>query len=159
MLAKAVVPSFLVLLQAMGLGLMIHVAMHIPTPHVLGFLGMLAIASLTFLSIVMTLIWLLGDAGRLVALIFLVFQLGAAGGTAPIELSNRVFRTASPFLPMTNVVKGLRAVLFDSYSTGWLGFAGGTLLAALFALSVSYLLGRWRWRYVSTETYGPLVEG
>lgn len=41
-------------------------------------------------------------------LLFMLFQIGASGGTYPIELTNPFYRAVHPYLPMTVAMAGLR---------------------------------------------------
>ncbi|AZZ36379.1 hypothetical protein CIK05_06095 [Bdellovibrio sp. qaytius] len=113
--------------------------------------------SLTFFTIVLTLITSLGDVGRVVALIFLIFQLGAAGGAFPVELSGGIFAQAHSYLPITDVVKALRAVLFGTYNGEWYWFLAKLLSIALFVFILAWIFGR-RWRYIHDEDYKPAIN-
>ncbi|MBQ9659012.1 MAG: YhgE/Pip domain-containing protein [Clostridia bacterium] len=66
---------------------------------------------ITFMSIIQFLIRNFGDIGKFLALIILVLQLAAAGGTFPIETIDKAFRGVTPFLPMTYSIKLLREIL------------------------------------------------
>jgi putative membrane protein len=113
--------------------------------------------SITFFAIVLALITILSDVGRVVALIFLIFQLGAAGGAFPVELSGGVFAQAHSYLPITDVMKALRAVLFGTYNGEWYVFIGKLLLIALVALALAWGLGR-RWLLIKDEDYKPAIN-
>ena len=52
-----------------------------------------------------------GDVGKFLALIILVLQLAAAGGTFPIETVTEGFRWMHSFLPMTYTIRLLREAL------------------------------------------------
>jgi len=55
----------------------------------------------------------LGEAGKLVAVLFLTLQLSAGGGIAPIELTSSFFKAVNPWLPFTWVVKTMRTALLE----------------------------------------------
>ena len=63
------------------------------------------------MSIIQFLIRNFGDIGKFLALIVLVLQLAAAGGTFPIETIDKGFQAISPYLPMTYSIKLLREIL------------------------------------------------
>ncbi|MDQ0417978.1 putative membrane protein [Croceifilum oryzae] len=65
----------------------------------------------TFIAINQMLVTYLGNVGRFMAIVILMFQLASSGGTYPIELTPEFFQMIHPFLPMTYTVHGLRAIL------------------------------------------------
>lgn len=65
----------------------------------------------TFTSIIQFLIRNFGDVGKFLALIILVLQLAASGGTFPIETIDKGFQAVTPYLPMTYSIKLLREIL------------------------------------------------
>lgn len=73
--------------------------------------GASILIGITFMSIIQFLIRNFGDIGKFLALIVLVLQLAAAGGTFPIETIDKVFQAISPYLPMTYSIKLLREIL------------------------------------------------
>lgn len=78
-------------------------------------LGLLVIFMLfvagTYTAIIQLLNVVLGTAGRLVALVFLMLQLCSCGGTYPVQMSPAFFQWISPYMPMTYAVKGVRHLL------------------------------------------------
>ena len=73
--------------------------------------GASILIGITFMSIIQFLIRNFGDIGKFLALIVLVLQLAAAGGTFPIETIDKGFQVISPYLPMTYSIKLLREIL------------------------------------------------
>ena len=73
--------------------------------------GASMLIGITFMSIIQFLIRNFGDIGKFLALIILVLQLAAAGGTFPIETIDKGFQAISPYLPMTYSIKLLREIL------------------------------------------------
>ena len=61
--------------------------------------------SITFMSIIQFLIMNFGDIGKFLALVELVLQLAAAGGTFPIQTVDKAFQCLNPILPMTYAIK------------------------------------------------------
>lgn len=78
--------------------------------------GSSILIGITFMSIIQFLIRNFGDIGKFLALIILVLQLAAAGGTFPIETIDKAFQAVSPYLPMTYSIKLLREVLVPTSS-------------------------------------------
>lgn len=70
--------------------------------------------SFTFIAIIQCLIFLLGDAGRLLAIVFLILQLTSCAGTFPIEVVPNFFKILRPFMPFTYAVAGLREAISGS---------------------------------------------
>lgn len=66
--------------------------------------------SFVFVAIIQNLIFLLGDVGRLIAVILLVLQLTASNGTFPGELLPKFFKVIGPFLPFTYSISALREI-------------------------------------------------
>lgn len=66
---------------------------------------------ITFMGIIQFLIRNFGDVGKFLALIILVLQLAASGGTFPIETINKGFQSITPYLPMTYSINLLREIL------------------------------------------------
>lgn len=58
-----------------------------------------------------------GDIGKFVALIILVLQLAASGGTFPIETVTKGFRFLNPILPMTYTVKLIKETIVSIESS------------------------------------------
>ena len=69
---------------------------------------------ITFMSIIQFLIRNLGDIGKFIALIILVLQLAASGGTFPVETISSGFRAISAYLPMTYSINLLREILIPT---------------------------------------------
>ena len=78
--------------------------------------GASILIGITFMSIIQFLIRNFGDIGKFLALIILVLQLAAAGGTFPIETIDKGFQAVSPYLPMTYSIKLLREILVPTAS-------------------------------------------
>ena len=116
----------------------------------------LAIASLSFLAIVFAMIKLLGDVGKVVAVLLLILQLSSAGALLPIELTNDFFQRISPFLPFTWVVRAFRATMFGAFEGDWLMPWSVVVAAGALATAVGMFAGRWR--IVDDAAYGPAID-
>lgn len=101
--------------------------------NVWGLFGMIAFTSFTFVAINQALIALLGDPGRYIALILIVLQLSAAGGTYPIQTSPAFFQAIHPLFPLTYAVESFRSLIAGGSISHTQGFwvMGAWLLAAL----------------------------
>lgn len=140
--------AFVLLMSAFLLG--IH-----PT-HMAGLALTMVVASWTFMLIILGLVRTFGDAGKAAALILLILQLSAAGGTMPIELTNDFFRAVSPWLPFTWAVKAVRASAFGAFGSEW-GAALGVLVAfASAAFVVATFVGRWK--FVPPAEHRPAMD-
>ncbi|WP_034386346.1 YhgE/Pip domain-containing protein [Deinococcus sp. YIM 77859] len=113
--------------------------------------------SLTFLGLILALNLLLGAAGRLLALVLLVLQLAASGGSYPVELSSPFFRAIHTFIPVTDVVNALRFAMFGAYEGQYGVFMARMLLVGLVGVGVA-LLSRSRWQFTPDEQFrSPII--
>ncbi|MDW8710227.1 YhgE/Pip domain-containing protein [Streptococcus suis] len=79
--------------------------------HPMATLGLILLASWTFMALVTALVGWDNRFGSFASLIILLLQLGSSAGTYPIELSPRFFQVIQPYLPMTYSVSGLRQTI------------------------------------------------
>ncbi|MDR3596152.1 YhgE/Pip domain-containing protein [Clostridium sp.] len=63
---------------------------------------------LVFIMIIYTLVSVFGNVGKALALIIMVLQVSASGGTFPIQLTPKFFQNISPMLPFTYAIGGMR---------------------------------------------------
>ncbi|WP_138754974.1 YhgE/Pip family protein [Paenibacillus sinopodophylli] len=98
------------------------------------------LTSLTFMMIIQFLVASMGNPGRFIAVILLIFQLTSSAGTFPIELVPGWLQKISPFLPMTYAVAGFRDIVSSGdYSSLVRDVATLAGIAILFAaLSYTY---------------------
>lgn len=141
---KLALPAAVVLLQALLMLGMLVGLLHVPLPHPALFVLTLATASLAFLALVWALVRLLGDLGKVMAVLLLVVQVSAAGALLPIELSDEVFQALHPWLPLTWVVRAFRASLFGAYDGSFWPAWGVVATIAVVAFVAGSLGGRWR---------------
>lgn len=155
-MGKMAIPALIVLGQAAILLATVTLVLKIPVAHPFAFVLTLAVAALTFLAIVFALTRAFGDAGKALAMIFLALQLSSSGGVLPVELSGGVFASLSPWLPLTWVVRAIKASLFDAYAGDW------THPLAIVALggALATLCASWvgRWRYVKASSVRPAID-
>lgn len=158
MLAKGMLPSLIVTGQAIALAGAVRWALHLSTPAVGAYYLILITGAWTFVSIVMALILLLGDAGKLLAVVLLVVQLAAAGGAFPVEVSPDFYQWIHPFMPLTNLIKAFRASQFGAYAGAWWPYELRMLLAGGSAAATALIIGRRRWKFVPDPDYGPALD-
>jgi putative membrane protein len=103
--------SFISIAQALLLDVVILNVLHLQVKNIgLFFLVSIAIA-LSFTSIMRFLLVQLKEVGKFVAIILLILQLTACGGTFPMELVPDFFKVINPFMPMTYSVNSLKEII------------------------------------------------
>jgi len=135
---------------------MLALVLSVPLREPAVFALTLATTSVAFFAIVWALVRLLGDLGKVAAVLLLIVQVSAAGALLPIELSDEAFQAMHPYLPLTWVVRAFRASLFGAYDGEfWPSYlviaavaAGGLLLGA----------GAGRWRPVPVAQWRPPLD-
>ncbi|MBD8498346.1 YhgE/Pip family protein [Paenibacillus arenosi] len=106
------------------------------------FIGFSILSSMTYMFIIQSLVTVLGDPGRFVAIIILILQLVSCGGTFPIELTPTSMQVIGDWLPMTYTVNGFKAVI-SSGDTSMLLSQSGILaiyIVAFGALTLGYFV-------------------
>lgn len=101
----------------------------------------------------MALIRVFGDLGRVLAMLLLVVQVSGAGALLPIELSDGAFQALHPWLPLTWVVRALRAALFGAFEGQWLPPL--EVVAAIGAAAMLLAAAWGRWRCVEAAAWRP----
>jgi putative membrane protein len=141
---KLALPLAVVLLQALVMLVMLAWLLRVPLPQLGLFTLLLGTTSVAFLALVWALVRLLGDIGKVVAVLLLIVQVSAAGALLPIQLSDEAFQAVHPYLPLTWVVQAFRASLFGAFEGAfWPAYAivAGMALAGL---ALGAFAGRWR---------------
>lgn len=141
---KLALPSCMALVQAALVFFIARDLLGITLRHPGAMALILASASLAFVFMVFALTRALGDAGKALTMLFLAIQISASGGFLPIELSGSLYAQISPWLPMTWVVKGLKACMFGAYENNWQIPWMITTLWGLAALVMACTVGPWR---------------
>lgn len=101
--------------------LLLMMAVGLTPQNVGGFLLNGIMFSLAAMYIVMLLSIAFDNPGRFIGMILLVIQLGASGGSFPIEITtgmNGFFQAINPFLPMTWSVYSFRESLTGGFGSG-----------------------------------------
>lgn len=107
------------------------------------------LTSFTFIALIQLLVSVLGDSGRFVGILILIFQLTTSAGTFPIELVPNQLHIFNTFLPMTFTVQSFKAAI----STGDSSFLIynwsilGVFLVACLALTFGYFALLYNKRY------------
>ena len=86
------------------------------------FLFLLAgwISSIVYVNIIYTLTVSFGDIGKAICVILLVVQVAGSGGTFPIEVAPKFFRTVYPLLPFNYSMGAMRETIAGMYgNTYW----------------------------------------
>ena len=144
-LGKLAMPSCMALLQAVLVFFIARDLLGITLRHPGAMALILASASLAFVFMVFALTRALGDAGKALTMLFLAIQISASGGFLPIELSGSLYAQISPLLPMTWVVKGLKACMFGAYEDNWQTPFWITSLWGFAAITFTCMMGRWHY--------------
>ncbi|QAA31580.1 YhgE/Pip domain-containing protein [Clostridium manihotivorum] len=93
------------------------------------------VSSIVFAIITYTLVSILGNIGKAVAIVFMIIQLAGSGGTYPIQVDPMIFRILQPLFPFTYSVGGFReAIAGPLISSVVLDFTVLLIIAAIFIL-------------------------
>lgn len=74
-------------------------------------LGFAIVSGITFTIIIFTLVSVLGNVGKAIAVVIMVFQIAGAGGIYPIETNPRIFGILQPLWPFTYAITGFREAI------------------------------------------------
>lgn len=136
--------------------LVVHLMVGIDMAHLGWAFGIAFLTSLTFFAINQALVAALGAPGRYVALVLIVLQLSAAGGTYPVATAPGFYQSIHSWLPMSYVVQAFRTVIaggsigITDAVIALLGFMLSGLVVTMFAV----LAQRWL-----AAKRGPAEEG
>lgn len=108
-----------------------------------------AASSICFCIINFTLVSVLDNFGKALAIVFMILQLAGSGGTYPIQVDPLIFRILQPIFPFTYSISGFReAIAGPLISTVFFDFTALTIMAILFLL----------FGYFFKEVFYPLVK-
>lgn len=105
------------------------------------------IAGLVFAFIVYTLVSTFGNLGKGFAVMLLIIQVSAGGGSFPLQMLPDAIQAVSPYLPITHVANAMREAMFGVYDGVFWSEMG---ILALFAVPFVFLGLVFR---------GPIVKG
>jgi putative membrane protein len=77
------------------------------------------VAGLVFTFMIYTLVVSAGNAGKAVAVVFLVVQISGAGGAYPLQVLPAFFQNISPFLPATHAMNAVRSAIAGIYANDY----------------------------------------
>ena len=106
-------------------------------------LAFMLLLSLAFMAFIAFLAIAFGRIGEFIALIFMVFNLGASAGTYPLETAPHWYKVLHPFVPFTYSVNGFRSVIANATAvptTEILFFVGLLVVSVI----LTYLIVRHR---------------
>ena len=106
-------------------------------------IAFMLLLSLAFMAFIAFLAIAFGRIGEFIALIFMVFNLGASAGTYPLETAPHWYKVLHPFVPFTYSVNGFRSVIANATAvptTEILFFVGLLVVSVL----LTYLIVRHR---------------
>jgi putative membrane protein len=64
--------------------------------------------SVIFMVLIYSFVSAVGQVGKMIAILLLVFQISGTGGIYPIEIMNPIFQALYPYLPMTYAINIVR---------------------------------------------------
>lgn len=106
-------------------------------------IAFMLLLSLAFMAFIAFLAIAFGRIGEFIALIFMVFNLGASAGTYPLETAPHWYKVLHPFVPFTYSVNGFRSVIANATAvptTEILFFVGLLIVSVL----LTYVIVRHR---------------
>lgn len=136
-LSRTVSYALLGIIQAAVLGMVLRLGLGLEVKNIPLFYGTCMIISLAFISIMQFLIVNLGEVGKFAAIVLLILQLTACGGTFPMELVPAFFNKISWAMPMTYSVNSLKEVISGldyGFLSGNLAVLGG-IIVVFFCMS------------------------
>lgn len=98
-------------------GLLLKAGLGLSIPYVGAYLFECILVGIVFMAIIQFLIRNFGDIGKFIALILLILQLAASGGTFPVETIDSSFRAFTSFLPMTYTIRAFKDCLIATDSS------------------------------------------
>lgn len=104
-------------LQALILGFILKSAMGFTVTNVFLYYISCILISISFLSIILFLFINFKDVGKFLAVVLLVLQLAASGGTFPVETEPAFYQAIYPFMPMHYSIELLRESFVNIDST------------------------------------------
>lgn len=136
-LSRIISYALIGIVQSIILGMVIRWGLHLDVKNIPLYYAICIIISLSFTSIMEFLIVNLGEVGKFIAIVLLILQLTACGGTFPMELVPGFFNKISWAMPMTysvNLLKEVISGLDYKFLSGNLAVLGGIAIA-FFCLS------------------------
>lgn len=105
---RLVIYNLIGIIQAILLAFILQFTLGFEVTNGFVYYGSCILISEAFLAIIMFLFFNFQDIGKFLALVFLVMQLAACGGTFPVQTEPSLYQMIYPFMPMTYSVDLLR---------------------------------------------------
>jgi putative membrane protein len=140
--------------QAMAATVFLLIGLGLQVQSVPRFFIMAVIASISFMTLIQMLATILGNPGRFIAVLILISQLTASGGTFPLELIPTALQHINGVLPMAYSIDAFRAVISSGdYAFMWQN-AAVLIGFALFNMMMTaiYFHGQFKRQYGRVET-------
>lgn len=134
----------LISLSSVLLGMLLHVFLGFNISNLFVYYLSLLVIGNTFMGIIEFLILTFSDIGKFIALILLVLQLAASGGTFPIETVTKGFRWLNEYLPMTYTINLLKESLMGMQNNLFINNFIIVCFTGVFFLILNVLLARLR---------------
>lgn len=125
--------------------------------HPLAAYGTAVLSSCAFLCLVFSLLLLLADAGRLLAVILTILQAASAGGSFPVEFAAPFYRVCNEFVPLRFTLDGLRYGVSGAYGPDFALNLAKLGIVILFA-AILMAIGRRKWIIVEEGPLASLVS-
>ncbi len=117
----------------LGLGNMLFLKVQVVEP--LLFMACFWISGLVFAFMIYTMVVAFGNLGKAIAVLLLIVQVTACGGSYPLPIMPDFVQALSPWVPATHVVDALRAAMFGVYQNDfWLSMGKLALFLIPFLL-------------------------
>ncbi|WP_309086800.1 YhgE/Pip domain-containing protein [Domibacillus sp.] len=139
--------------QAAAASIFLLGVLHLHVQSVPRFFILAFIASAAFMTLIQMLATILGNPGRFAAVLILISQLTASGGTFPLELIPKALQHLTSFLPMAYSINAFRAVISSGDYTFMWQNAAVLIGFALFNITVTalYFRGQYKKQYGRLE--------
>lgn len=108
---KMIFFTFIAMIQGFIVALGDKFLLGVQTSNILLLISFAIVSSFTFSVIVYTLVSLLRNVGKALAIILLVIQIAGCGGSYPIQVDPLFFRILQPLFPFTYAVNGFREAI------------------------------------------------
>jgi len=155
-LGKFVVPAFFVVLQNLILVATLRYGLGLEPTHPGATIAIALVSALSFMLLVYAMLLVVGDAGKLIAVLLLTLQLTAGGGIVPAELTSPFYQAMHDWLPFTYAIEAYRASLFDAFDGNWIDPLKTVAWFGAAAFAVAFIAARFK--VVSAEKFGPALD-
>lgn len=113
----------------LGLGNMLFLKVQVADP--LLFMTCFWVSGLAFAFMIYTMVVAFGNLGKAIAVLLLIVQVTACGGSYPLPIMPDFVQALSPWVPATHVVDALRDAMFGVYQNDFWVSTGKIVLFAL----------------------------